>query len=80
MSDLNIIFNYRGNSVPVQCKSNDKLKDVYSKFCNKVQGTVGDFKFYLNSMEVPPCEKNLEQLKVGNYFQFNAVENNVIGA
>ena len=81
MSDLNIIFNFQGNSVPVQCKSSDKLKDIYIKFCNKVQKNPKDIKFYLNSREVPSCEKNLEQLGVGNYYQFNAVfESNVLGA
>ena len=80
MSNLSIIFQYQGNAIPVQCRSTDKLKDVYVKFSNKVQKNVNDFKFYLNSMEVPPCEKNLEQLRVGNFHQFNAVENNVLGA
>ena len=81
MSDLNIIFVYQGNSVPVQCKSSDKLKDIYIKFCNKVQKSPNDLKFYLNSREVPSCEKNLEQLGVRNYCQFDAVfESNVTGA
>ncbi len=80
MSNITLIFSYAGNNLSLQCQSNETLEAVYRRFCTKVDRNIGDFKFYYNSMEVPPCNKTLSNLNLQNFNQFNVVENNVVGA
>ncbi len=80
MSNLTIIFQYQGNNISVQCKSNEVLSDLYKRFGNKVGRNPNELKFYFNSVEVPPCNKTLENLNLQNFYTFNVVENNVTGA
>ena len=80
MSNINLVFTYQGNNITMQCQPYEKLSDVYGRFSTKIQRNVGDFNFFLNAREVPPCDKTLEQLQVSNFCKFDAVEKNVIGA
>ena len=80
MSNLNIMFQYKGNSISIQCKSNEILSDVYKRFASKFGKNVNELTFYYNSMEVPPCNKTLEQLNIQNFYSFNVVEKGVTGA
>ena len=80
MSNINLIFNYQGNPISMQCKSFEKLRDIYQRFGTKVQRNPGDFNYYINTMEVPPCDKTLENLQVHNYHQINVVDKTIVGA
>ena len=80
MSNINLHFAYGQNSLMIQCQENDKTKDVFQKFADKVQRNVKDFHFYFNSMEIPSCDKTLYNLQIKNYSQINVVDNTVIGA
>lgn len=80
MSNINLVFTYKGNNISMQCQPYEKLSDVYRRFSTKIQRNVGDFNFFLNAREVPPCDKTLEQLQVSNFCKFDAVGKDVIGA
>lgn len=80
MSNINLIFIYKGNNLSMQCMSTDKLRDVYTRFATKMQKNIDDFSYFSNAKEVPPCDKTLEQLQLRNYFTFNVVQKDVFGA
>ena len=80
MSNLNIVFMYKGNSISIQTVSSEILTNLYKRFASKVGKNVGDLQFYFNAFEVPPCNKTLENLNLQNFNTFNVVERDVIGA
>ncbi len=80
MSNINLIFNYQGNNIAMQCKSFEKMIDIFQRFATKVQRNPGDFNFYINAMEVPPCDKTLENLQIFNLRTIDVVEKTVYGA
>ncbi len=79
-NNINLIFNYQGNQITMQCQSNEKIKDVFKRFGTKVQRNADDFAFYYHAMEVHPSDKTLYNLQVSNYNTFNVVEKTIIGA
>ena len=80
MSNLTLIFNYEGNKISMQCNSNEKLNDVYNRFCSKVGQNMSNCAFYFNAKIVPPCNKTLENLQIKNFNAFSVVSNTVTGA
>ena len=80
MSNLNLVFNFQGNSITMQCNSSEKLIDVYTRLCSKIGKNLSDCSFYRNAKEVPPCNKTLENLQITNFNSFVVVLKNIIGA
>ena len=74
MSNLNLIFNFKGNNLTMQCQDTDKLKDVLQKFANKVEKNVDDLDFYINSIRLVPCDKTLFNLQIKPFSNINAVD------
>ena len=72
-SNLNIVFNFAGNSITLQCKGNEVVDDVFKRFCAKAGVNSNDVKFYYNSSEVKYSGKTLENLGVKNFFNFSVV-------
>ena len=46
MSNINLVFTYKGNNISMQCQPDEKLSDVYRRFSTKIQRNVGDFNFF----------------------------------
>ena len=82
MSDqLTLVFFYEGKSVTIQCQENDKIDDIFNKYCLKAGLSTVDTKFYYNSREVKRCGKTLCALGIGNRGTFNVVLSKyVVGA
>ena len=74
MSNLNLIFNFKGNKLTMQCQDTDKLKDVLQKFANKVQRNVDDLDFYINTIRLVPCDKTLFNLQIKTFYTINVVD------
>ena len=74
MSNLNLIFNFKGNILAMQCQDTDKLKDVLQRFANKVEKNVHDLDFYINSIRLVPCDKTLFTLQIKTFYTINVVD------
>ena len=57
----------------LQCKSTEKIDDVFIRFCSKAGVKREDVQFYFNSSEVKSSGKTLEALNLSNFFTFNVV-------
>ena len=77
MSNLAVIFDYGGNSLTLQCKSNEVIDDVLRRFCVKAQLDINDVTFYYNSQVIKLSGKTLEALGVKNLFKFSVVGKSV---
>ena len=78
---LSLIFFYEQKSITIQCQEDDKIDDVFNRFCIKAGLSAEDTKFYFNSREVKRCGKSLYALGIGNRATFNVVLSKyVIGA
>ena len=77
---LTIIFAYHGDRWPLQCFSNEKVLDIFRRFCSKAQIPREDVSFYYNSCEVRYGleEKTLEDLGVQNFLTFDVVSHNYV--
>ena len=80
MSNINLIFNYQGNNLSMQCQDSEKLKDVFQRFASKVQKNVNDLDFYFNSIQLIPCDKTLFNLQLRTFSTITAVDKYVTGA
>ena len=80
MSNINLIFNFEGNNLSMQCQESDKLKDVFQKFATKVQRDVNDLVFYFNSVQLVAYDKTLFNLQLKPFSTINAVDKHVLGA
>ena len=80
MSNLAVIFDFSGNSLTLQCKSNEVIDEVFKRFCFKAQLNINDVSFYYNSTELKLSGKTLEALGVKNLFRFSVVGKTVVGA
>ena len=80
MSNINLIFIFKGNIIALQCQVTEKLKDVFQRFANKIEIDVIYLDFYFNSMRLVPCDKTLFNLQIKNFSQINAVPKDVFGA
>ena len=75
-----IIFKYLGNNWSLQCFSNEKLIDVFRRFCSKAQIPREDVRIYYNSSEVRYGleGKTLEDLGVRDFFVFDVVKDKIV--
>ena len=81
MSKLNLIFNYQGKSLTLQCTENETLNQVYKRYCTKADININDVKFYKNGREIIGCEKTLSALGIGSFTTFDVtLAKYVIGA
>ncbi len=78
MDNLTIIFSLGGNKLSLQCKKNEKIEDVFKRFCTKAQVKIEDVKFYYNSTEFKVWGKTLEQLNLPNFFNFEVVNDKTL--
>ena len=67
MSQLNLIFNYQGKSLTLQCTPNETLNQIYKKYCIKADLNEKDIKFYKNGKELKGCEKTLSALGIKSF-------------
>ena len=47
-----IIFNYEGINTTIQCKVNDKMKDIINKFLVKINGNKNNLCFLYNGNKI----------------------------
>jgi len=80
MSNINLIFIFKGNKITLQCQVTEKLKDVFQRFASKIEKDVKDLEFYFNSMRLVPCDKTLFNLQIKSFSEINAVATDVTGA
>ena len=80
MSNISVVFNYQGNQLTVQCKTDEVIEDVFKRFCIKAHVDINNVKFYYDSAEINLFGKTLEALGVKNLINFNVVSKTVIGA
>ena len=64
MSHLNLIFNFQGKSLTLQCTENETLNEIYKRYCIKADLNINDIKFYKNGKELKGCEKTLSALGI----------------
>ena len=81
MSQLTLVFFYEGKSITIQCQEDEKIDDVFNRYCIKAGLSTDDTKFFYNSREVKRCGKTLFALGIANRGQFNVVLSKyVVGA
>ena len=78
MANLAVIFNFQGNKMTLQCKSDEVIDDVFKRFCAKANVNASDVKFYYNSLEVKNSGKTLQNLGVHNLFNFDVVRAKIV--
>ncbi len=78
MDNLTIMFSFGGNKISLQCQKNEKIEEVFKRFCAKAQLNYNDVKFYYNSTEFKVWGKTLEQLNLANFFTFEVVNDKTL--
>ena len=78
MDNLTIMFSFGGNKISLQCQKNEKIEEVFKRFCAKAQLNYNDVKFYCNSKEFKVWGKTLEQLGLTNFFTFDVVNDKTL--
>ena len=80
-NNITLIFEFKGNKMTMQCQKDDKIDDVFQRFCTKAQVKLDEVQFYYNSTIWTYKGKTLEQLGLQSFFTFNVVsEKTVVGA
>ena len=73
-NNLTLVFQYLGNSVTIQCKSEEKISDVFKRFSLKFVIDPKNHNFYFNSIEIKKdCQYTLEELGLRNFSTFCVV-------
>ena len=67
MSRLNLIFNFQGKSLTLQCTENETLNQIYKRYCVKADLNINDVKFYNHGKELKGCDKTLSALGLNNF-------------
>ena len=48
----NVIFNYKGNDINIQCNLNDKIEDIYKKYETKLGKNISKLYFLYNGNKI----------------------------
>ena len=70
---LTLIFVYEKKTMTIQCQEDEKIDNVFNRFCIKAGLNPKDPVFYFNSKELKKCGKSLFALGIGNRATFNVV-------
>ena len=58
---MEVNFHFQGNIIPIQCKQNEKIKEIYQKFGLKIQNDINSLQFLYNGTIIND-KKILEEL------------------
>ena len=66
--DVTLIFNVGSNNIIVQCSSNDKMSDIFTKFISKlnIQANINDFEYRYNQKELSDESTLANNIKIGS--------------
>ena len=61
MTEAILNFNYQGNTIKIQCKRNEYMKDIFKRYANKISKDVNDVYFISNGSKIKE-ESKLEDI------------------
>lgn len=66
--DITLIFNFSSKSIIIQCSSNDKMNDIFSKFISKlnIEADINDFEYIYNQKELSTESTLANNIKIGS--------------
>ena len=77
MSNINIKFEYKGNTVFVQSQIKDKIKDVIKKYATKINKKYDDLMFLVGGQIILDFEKEIQNFNIADN-QINIVADDLI--
>ena len=81
MSNMTVSFSHNGDIIVIQCNSNDKLNQIFQRYCTKAAINRTDPTFYYNSKKIEGDDRTLSEHGIVNRGIFDVVISKyVVGA
>ncbi len=59
MSNVNFLF--KGQTISVQCKNDEKMKEIFQSFCSKIEIDINNY-IYLNGEKIINFDSKLDEI------------------